>query len=269
MEIPNQTNLRLSSYELWYLLSLMPPVTVIGLHNPVAGMLVEDIFPLVQEASYSLLDRDLIHVDAEMHVSVKHPLSEAIQTLASAHHTLLVGHKLQGESIETTRTFNFDNNNVVLLEESVDETCRIEVVHRDDILPVVTEVFVDRVFWAPDTDSLMMDHDTLVRMQEAIGTGKLDQLEGFLQSIDGDGQSKDHFLDTLQNAIIRFSFVAFFDRDKPGNRRVDGFSIVAGKQYIWLMEIVDEEKKVVSVSKISLKDLNKKILSFLVAMLGG
>lgn len=270
MENQHQIMYEFSDFELWYLFSLMSPSAVIGFRNPVAGMLLEDMFPIVQEVSYSLLDRDLIYVDVVGgEIRIRDPLSLFIKAVAAPQHTILLGHKLEDSEKEKIRSINFRNNNIIVLDEHVNGLFRLDVVASNDVLSSILEPFVDRVFWAPDSDRFLIPQDDLVLIHDRVKAGAIDQAEAVLLSTTGDDRSKKHFLDTVQRAPVRFSLVAFLDRDKPRSKRVDGFSIVAGEQYIWLMEIVDEEQKVVSVSKISLKDLNKKIQSFLVTMLGG
>lgn len=249
-------------YELWYLISLVPPTTVIGFRNPTAGMLVEDMFPLIQEASFSLLDNGFIYADSNNQLRVRDELGSLVHALAAPQHTYLIAFRLNNDQKELVRSFNFEGKHRVLLEELVDGSYLLqEIESNDHLLFLVTEPFSDKVFWAPDTESLYFSQKEIEEIQRLADAKNMDEVKAALEVAKGDEQSKTHLLETLQAPRIRYSFIRFMDRDNLQRNNIDGFAILAGEHYVWILEIIDEAKKLVQVSKITLKDLNKKFTS--------
>lgn len=264
------TQVLLSKYELWFLLSQKPSTVVIGFQNPMLGMLTEDMFPLIQEASFSLLDRDLIFADSNNQIEVKDVLGSLIHALTVPQHTILVAFRLNNDIKEMVRSFNFENNYTALLEEIGDGSYALRKIEsKKNLLSLVTEPFSNKIFWSPDTDPLLFSEEEITLMQKSIEASSTDEARIHLETARGDEQSKIHLLETLQKPSVRFSLVGFMDRNDLRKNYVNGFSIIAGDRYIWLLEIVDESEKLVRVSKITLKDLNKKLSSIIPLSLGG
>jgi len=229
------------------------------------GVLVEDMFPLAQEASYSLLDRDLIYVDAGK-VKIKEGLSELIQGLGIPELSILTGFKINNSPKEIVRSFNFDRGRIILLEELVDKTYVISNLDtKEEMLGIFTEPFLGKIFWAPDdTDPLLTTEEKIVELQNlSSSAANVDEIQNTLKIIEGNEQSKGHFLATLQNPILRCSCLGFTNRNNPHTNDVQGFSVIAGERYVWLLEIADEDEKIVRVSKSTLKDINKKFNAML------
>lgn len=269
MKNNSQTITNLSKHELWYILSLGSSGTVIGFRNPVIGMLTEDMFPLVQEASFSLLDRDLIYADSNNSIKIKDGLDRLIIALTEPHDTILVAFRLNNDQRERVRSFNFKGKYIVLLEELVDGSYLFrEIESKDDLLSLVAEPFSDKVYWSPDTDPFYLPQDKITLIQQLADVSKINEVKIHLESAKGDEQSKAHFLETLQNPTVRYSLISFMDRNNPQKNNVDGFSIISGEHYVWILEIVDEAEKIVRISKITLKDLNKKFSSMIPLSLG-
>jgi hypothetical protein len=269
MDAQPKTAFNLTRYELWYLISLISPATVIGFRNPTAGMLVEDMFPLMQEASFSLLDKDLIYADSNSQIKIKKDLERLIYAVALPQHTVLVVFRLENNNKEIIRSFNFQSEQVVLLEELVDDSsslCKIET--NLDMLSLVTEPFLDKVFWAPDTDPLYFSEEEITTIQQLADRSETIEIQKHVETAKGDEQSKIHLLETLQRPLVRYSCIRFSDRNDPKKNAVDGFSVLAGEHYVWILEIIDETENTVRVSKITLKDLNKKTESLFPFFLG-
>lgn len=249
-------------YELWYLISLLSPTTVIGFSNPTAGMLVEDLFPLIQEATFSLLDNGFIYADSNNQLRVRDKLGSLIHALAAPQHTYLIAFRLNNYQKELVRSFNFEGKHGVLLQELVDGSYLLqEIESKDHLLFLVTEPFSDKVFWAPDTEPLYFSQKEIEEIQQLADAEKMNEVKRNLEVAKGDEQSKIHLLETLRAPCIKYSYIRFMDRNNPQKHNVDGFAVLAGEHYVWILEIIDEAKKLVQVSKIMLKDLNKKFTS--------
>jgi hypothetical protein len=257
--------LHLSKYELWFLFSLVAPAGIVGFRNPVSGMLTEDMFPLAQEASFSLLDKGLIYVDAGK-ITIEDGVEQLIRGLAKPDLSILVGSKVSNAPNEIVRSFNFDRGRIILLEELVDRTYVISNLDtKEEMLDIFTEPFVGKIFWAPDnTNPILVTEEKIVELQNLISAfANADEIQNILKNIEGDEQSKNHFLATLQNPILRCSCLGFTNRNDPRTNDVQGFSFIAGERYIWLLELVDEGEKNVRISKSTLKDINKKFNAML------
>lgn len=262
--------IQLSKYEIWFLLSLIAPSTVIGFRNPTTGVLVEDMFPLIQEASFSLLDKDLIYVDSNNQIKIKDDLGLLIHVLTAPKHSILVAFRLNNYKKEMVRSFNFGENCSALLEELVDSSYLLqEIESKDSLLSKITEPFSDKVFWSPDTDALLFSEEEITLMQKSFEASNVEEAKVHLETARGEVQSKLHLFETLQNPNIRFSLIGFIDRNNPKKNYVNGFSIIAGERYLWLLEIIDEAEKIVCVSKITMKGLNKKISTIIPFSVGG
>ena len=264
------SQLHLSRYELWFLLSHTTPATVVGFRNPTAGLLVEDTFPLIQEASFSLLNKDLIYVDVNNQIKIRDNLGTLLHTITTPQHTVLIAFQLNDDKKEKVRSFNFDGIHTTFLKELTDGSYNIsQLESKEDLLSQVTEPFSDKVFRAPDTKPLHFLQDDIVLAQQLFEGSKVDEAKNYLDKARGEESSKLHLLETLQNPSIRFSLIGFMERNNPQKNYINGFSIVAGERYVWLFEIIDEKEKIVRVSKIALKDMNEKIISMMPFSTGG
>lgn len=254
-----ENKLNFSNYEFWYLCSLMSPGVVIGFRNPMTGLLTEDMFPLIQEASSSLYDKDVIQVDTNSQIAIKEPTASLIRTISTPHTTILLTYRLNGNQKENIKSLHFDGRRVVLLEELEGDTYRIEDIdNKEDLISQLSQPFLDKIFWAPDTGNLNFPQSAMTNMQKGIENGDLAKAKENLEQVTGDEQSMLHFWETVQDPMIRYSLVGFINRNDPQKSNVNGFSILAGEHYIWLLEIIDEENSA-RVSKITLKELKKKI----------
>lgn len=253
-----------SKYELWFLLSQVAPTTIMGFRNPMLGMLTEDIFPLIQEASFSLLDKGLIYTDSNNQLKIRDEIGSLIHTLVAPQHTWLTAFRLNYDQKELVRSFNFKGTHMVLLEEIIDGSYLLqEIESKDRLFSLITEPFSDKVFWAPDTEPLYFSQNEIEEIQRLSDAKNMDEVKAALEATKGDEQSKTHLLETLQAPRVRYSYIRFMDRDNPQKNNIDGFAILAGEHYVWILEIIDEAKKLVRVSKITLKDLNKKFTSLI------
>lgn len=262
MDAQTQSTFNFTEYEIWYLISLIPQATVIGFRNPTTGMLVEDMFPIIQEASFSLLDKDFIYADSNNELKIRDDLGSLIRTLVAPQHTWLTAFRLNYDQKELVRSFNFKGTHMVLLEEIIDGSYLLqEIESKDRVFSLITEPFSDKVFWAPDTEPLYFSQNELEEIQQLSDAKNMDEVKAALEATKGDEQSKTHLLETLQAPRVRYSYIRFMDRDNPQKNNIDGFAILAGEHYVWILEIIDEAKKLVQVSKITLKDLNKKFTS--------
>ncbi len=253
MNIQTNTAYQLTKYELWYLISLTPQTTVIGFRNPTAGMLMEEIFPLIQDASFSLLDRDLIFMDTNNNMRVKEGLDRLIDSLTSALHTILIVFCFANEKKETIRSFNFREGYSTMLEETENGHYQLTELSKEEMFSLFTEPFSDKVFWPPDTDPLYFSQEDISLMQGSESKSPIHDIE----------ESKLNFLETLQNPLLRFSCMIFWERNNFKNNTIDGFSVIAGSRYLWILEVVDDTKKVVCASKNSMKDFNQRIRSLI------
>lgn len=250
----------LSQIELWFLLSQSEDATVIGFRNPMTGWLREDMFPLIQEATYSLISKKIINTDVNGEIKLHKSVEEIVQVLTNAHHTILVGNRLMNEKKETTRSFHFAGKLASLMEELPNESYLLKSIEEtDEIQSLIIEPLSDKMFWAPDTDQFYLSQDDLLLLYKSVEDANFDDANEHLARGNGDDRSKTHFLDTLQRPVVRLSFVGFYDRNDPTRNRVDGFSMIAGERYLWVLEIVDDENKITRISKISMKDLNRKL----------
>ncbi len=255
---------QLSAYELWVLLSRGQSRTVIGYRNPMSGLLTDDAFPLVQEATQSLLDKDLIEFDSEANVKLKGVLTNIVGTFASPRHTLLIAFRLNGSNIETVRSININGAQSVLLQELPDGNYLMqEVGDKNDMISIIAEPFSKKVFWAPDTDPLLVAQDDMVQIQVSLAAGDVNSAKRLVEKSEGDDESKLHLLKSLQAPKVNYTLIGYIDRDNPQMNRVDGFTIIADDHYIWLIEIVDDAKKISRVSKITMKSLSRKIAAMI------
>lgn len=269
MDTQAKTTFKLTSYELWYLISLVSPATVIGFRNPMTGMLVEDMFPLVQEASFSLLDKDLIYADSSNQIKIKDDIGHLINVITKPQHTYLIALRINHDQKEMVRSFNFQEKHAVLLEELADSYYSLhEIESKDDLLSRATDPFLDKVFWAPDTDPLYFSQEEIATIQQLADRSETIEIQKHVETAKGDERSKIHLLETLQRPLVRYSCIRFSDRNDPKKNAVDGFSVLAGEHYVWILEIIDETENTVRVSKITLKDLNKKTESLFPFFLG-
>lgn len=251
--------MQFSKYELWFLLTQMHPVALIGFRNPMAGVLTEDMFPIAQEASFSLLDKDLIYAE-EGKIKMRDDIAKMVSSIAAPIHTILIGQRIGDTPKETTRSINFNGSQIALLEELVTGNYIIKIVDtKEDLMDLLIEAFSSSIFWSPDTDSLTVPQDKIVFMQNLNREISHKEAEEIMRAMEGDEQSKKHLVETLQSPKIRYSFVMFAYRNDSRKNSVQGFSVTAGERYIWMMEIADEAKKNVSVSKTTIKEINKKI----------
>lgn len=256
-------SVELSNYELWYLLSLETPTTVIGFRNPVIGMLTEDMFPIIQEVSFSLYDHGVIIVDGNSQITIKEPLAKLLHCIATPTTTLLLAYRQNDNQKENIKSFHFDGNQVVLLEEMNNGSYRIKgFENSDELKTLLSEPFLDKIFWAPDTGSLYFSRDAMTEMQKAIEDGSVKDAKEYLEQATGDEPSKVDFWNTVQSPMIRYSLVGFMDRNDFHKSNVNGFSVIADEHYVWLLELTDDEGQACA-SKVTLKDLNKKIGSLL------
>lgn len=261
MDAQTQSTFNFTEYEIWYLISLMPQATVIGFRNPTTGMLVEDMFPIIQEASFSLLDKDFIYADSNNELKIRDDLGSLIRTLVAPQHTWLIAFRRDSNQRELVRSFNFDMNRAVLLEE-LDEGSYFlqEIESKDRLLFLSAEPFSDKVFWAPDTEPLYCSQSKAEEFQRLADVKEMEEVKKVLENVQGDELSKTHLVETLQTPKVKYSYIRFMDRDNSQRGSVDGFAVLAGEHYVWILEIVDEAKKLVRISKTELKDLNKKFI---------
>lgn len=254
----------LSSYELWYLLSLNSPATVIGFKNPMLGMLKDDLFPLIQETSMLLMDKDIIYVDSNNQIAINKPYSVLVSALTNAHSSILVGYRKQGTRQDLTKSFNLSNDNAVFLDETPDgSSYRLQTVRsKSELLDLIFLPFNDMMFWGPDTEAIYYSQDNLSKVYNLLDMKDFEGVESLLAEIDGDKRSVTNFLETLRKIKIKFSFVNFINRNDPQHGDVIGFSVIGGEQYIWLLEIIDKNG-LTRISKTTLKDVKNKANSLI------
>lgn len=256
----NNHIIQLSKYELWQLLSYQAPAVVIGFRNPMLGLLQEDIFPLVQECTLSLIEKKLIEIDINNQIKLNEKIAPLIQTLTSPEHTLLIGSKLNATKGDIVQSFNFSGNQIVLLREVDHELYSIqEISSQKELLSLILEPFSQKIFWAADSDPLYFSQDSMTMMQKSVESGDLNEAKKQIDLSKGDEQSKAHFWASVQHPAISSSLVWFFNRNNLQKKNVDGFAVIADDRYLWRIDVVDEKDKTVRVSKNTLKELSNVI----------
>ncbi len=252
--------IQLSNHELWYLLTQLPPSTVIGFRNPMLGMLTEDMFPLAQEAASTLLDRQIVYLDAGSRIAIREDVRGLLQTLASPEHTFLAGNRLEGQPKAKVQAFNFEGSRIVLLEELPNGDYLVKnIKSRAEVLSLLNAPFADKVYWAPDSGSLSLSRNAMLEMQGCIESGDPVASRKCLEQAVGDDLSREHFWRTFQSPQIRVSLIGFLDRRDLKQKRVDGFTVLADDHYVWILDILDDDQGNARLSKITLKELNSKI----------
>lgn len=260
----------LSKYEIWYLLSQNPSISIIGFKNPIEGYLAEDIFPLIQEASYSLHKKDLIYIDQNHKIKITDDLDHMLQVAISSVHTLLVAYKNNFDKKETIRSFNFCGTDVVLLQEDVKGSyLLLKIEANEDLSSIVSEPFLEKMFWAPDSDPFQISEADITLVHRAMEKSNFDEAKAILSKAIGGESSKTHFFETLQSPDVRFSLLELRNWNNPQTNQINGFSVISDNRYIWLLDLVDIADKTVKVSKITTKELKKRIDSITLALLGG
>jgi hypothetical protein len=252
--------LELSQYELWYLLSQQTPVIILGFTDPTQGYLTEDLFPLIQESSQALIDKDYISLNEQNQIVINPKIRQLLTTITSPKHTIVIGCKLDEGEKEEVQSINISNDKVVLLKRQSEHAYILkEIQSRIDLLSIASIPFINKIFYAPDTENLEMSQDALTDIQDHVQSGDLDKARALLEQVGGDSDSKDHIWMALQNPQIKFSLVGFFNRDDTQKERVDGFSVITDQRYLWMIEEVDENRHLARVSKSTLKMLKNKI----------
>jgi hypothetical protein len=258
----------LSKYEIWFLISQYPFISIIGFKNPVEGYLIEDLFPLIQEASFSLLDKGFIYIDQDHKIKLNEDIKRLLEVIATAEHTLLIAYKIGLDKKEIIRSFNFHGNIIVALKENDEDSYLLcEVNSKDDLVSIVIEPFLNKIFWSPDTEHFLISESNLTLVHRAMEKSYLDEAKTLLDKANGDKQSKTDFFETLQSPSVRFSLLEFKRWKDPQKNQINGFSVLTDERYIWFLELVDLIEKSVKVSKITIKELKKKIFSITSSML--
>jgi len=259
--------INLSEFELFSLLSHVSPSTVIGFQNPVSGRSTEDVFPLIQEATFSLVDKDLITFNSDNQIKIEGRLECFIRTISDPQHTILVAFRQNGSKENIIRSFHFCSPLAISLARIDDITYALEEIkEKDEIISYALQPFNSKMFWAPGTEPLYFSQASVTAMQQALENNAMEEAQKHLASAEGDEQARTHLWTTLQNTLINFSFITFYDRKDASRKYVDGLSIIADDRYIWVFEICDGKKSRVSASKITLKTLREKILGKIPSM---
>lgn len=250
----------LTNNELWFLLSKISPVTVIGFRNPMTGLLFEEISPIALAVLSSLSENKLITVNSQGQVVMNQQLHWYIDCLAHPVYSYLLSYRVEGSSHETIRSFHYSSKKAILLEELPNDEYIIKKIEtKQSMIAMILEPFLNRVFWAPDSDPFHIGQEKLQAIQAAMAKGDTKTAKQKIEGVTGDKLAKQHLIGAFQNPKINLSFVCFLNRNETKWATVDGFAIIADERYIWLMEIVDEKRNTICVSKASTSDLENKV----------
>jgi hypothetical protein len=244
------------------LLAKISPCSVIGFQNPMIGILNEDIFPLVQESTLSLVDKDLIQVDGNNLIQIAEPLNSYINTISAPITTVLVGLRLKNNKNQTVQSYQFSGHEIILLDVISDFEYRIsKLTSKEELVSRICAPFTANIFWAPDSKDLYFTQSLWEMIQHNLEIGHLGKAKELLDSTDGDTESKSHLFNTLKTPMINFSFVGFFNRNDASQKYVDGFAVICDDRYVWILEMVDEKKQIVKIAKTTLSEINRKIVT--------
>lgn len=255
-----ENQLILTDTELWFLLSKISPVTVIGFRNPMIGLLFKEISVIASTALSALSEKELITVNSQGQVVMNQQLNGYIDCLAHPVYSYLLSYRVEGSSHETIRSFHYSSKKAILLEELPNDAYLIKQIEtKQSMIAMILEPFLDRVFWAPDSDPFHIGQDKLLAIQAAVAKGDTKTAKHKFEGVTGDKLAKQHLIGAFQNPKVNLSFVGFLNRNETKWATVDGFAIIADERYIWLMEIVDEKRNTICVSKASTRDLENKV----------
>jgi hypothetical protein len=249
----------LESNELWFLCAQFSPAFVIGFPNPMIGFLTSEIEIKTQEAISSLIKKQIISINNGK-IKIDEGIKTLISVIAISDHVFLISYKENNSVQVKTSSFHFNNKRTVHLEEQENGQYLLQLVTFEDyILSLCTKPLQENIFWAPDSNPLYFHDGFINSLHELVSAGNIEEASKKLMGVDGDRITKLHLLETLQNYKASISLIGFYQIDGSRNEYVDGLSILAGERYLWLFELIDEKDKLVRASKISLKELKKRV----------
>lgn len=247
-----------SKHELWYLISQKPPASVIGFQNPMIGLLANEIVDITEASIQSLTKKQFVSFNND-HLKINSCLDDLLSIIISPKHSLLFGYKENGSTQVKVLTFHFGIEQTVLLKQEGDDLYTINPIPSEQhIISMITN-FLLNVFWSPDSAPIFLDESFMEILFNLISAGRIEDAKNQLMLVEGEQNTKVHLLETLQDNVTSLSLVGFYQRNEIEHGYVDGLSIIAGNRYLWLFELVDEKRKIVRASKVSLRELKNKI----------
>lgn len=247
---------QITNYELWLLLTTISPISIVGFQNPTVGMLMKDIRVAASQASKSLQAKKLITIGPEGDIIPSQELTGFLDLLHNADDSFLISTRIVSESVERVFSFHTKSNQVLFLIELENHDYCLQRVWPKSLCVTMTLVpFSPQSYSKTVEGRLIIGADELLEIQQAVKEGNHDIALSKLLKAHGEEKVKTRFFESLTATEINLSFIAFKERSNPRKASVDGFALIADKQVMWIMEVVDEDQNIVAIKSISRDDL--------------
>lgn len=262
----DQKDISFSEQELWFLSSLFAPTIVVGLPDPIQGLLTREVEQLRKRVQKSMLTKKVIDIDRNDQIEVREPYASWIQGITSPRHTILIVLR-EGNQTEKTCSYHFTENQIIGLSQQRGAEYSIGPVQTSTVItehlmePLVAGIYDER-----DETSIDLPAKDFEKARVEIENGhkaKARKILGGILSTDGQFE---RIAKAASKSILRFSLVAFLNRGQTDIHSTRGFSVLASEDDILLLRAKDADLTSLQIRSVSKIELVNTIRSYIPEM---
>lgn len=227
------TNLVLSTHELYLLCSALGPSVMVGIPNPFWGALADEVRIQTEFALHSLINRGLIHVALEGEIAVDHVLALMIEACMKSDNVIVVTR--QTESAAPQYAYIHVTPEFIVEHEEIDkEAHQLRVmVDRTAAIERLGEYFFLKDKNAAKSGKFKLQETTLFQARELVKNGNTEAARYLLLSAQLDLEQTDSLIQGLVNPVSNSVAVALVNRNRPSLQYVKGLGVLDTRDGMW------------------------------------
>ncbi len=213
---------------------------MLGVEDPYLGMRTEDVLIAQRSALESLLIRGILRTDTEDRIEFQDQITTIANTLHHPNHSLIV-HSRGIDDQEFRSYIHFG-------QESIVKHTPLQDQHQLIMLPTVEDVpdGLDQALRSMSTAEssglpFSLSENILFEARRLCAAGDLDEVKDCLVDKHLSSEAIDPLINTLIRPVATSSFVLVANRNNIESQYVRGFSVLEGREEMWIMEPYEEE----------------------------